>query len=114
MLRTRDRIGEADCVTHALVSVASVVVDNHLDGSANLPFGALGLADNYTAPVAAVARRRCHGASPGTALPEGLAARLEQALSASSPPIPIPRIRPATRPPYSTARGALMAAPAEA
>lgn len=57
MLRARYRIAEANCVTHAQVSVApsAMVVGNHLDWSANFPFEALGLADNYAAPIAAVA-----------------------------------------------------------
>jgi hypothetical protein len=57
MLRARHRIAEANCVTHAQVSVAPavMVVGNHLDWSANFPFEALGLADNYSAPIAAVA-----------------------------------------------------------
>lgn len=57
MLRARYRIAEANCVTHAQVSVAPSVmaVGNHLDWSANFPFAALGLPDNYGAPIAAVA-----------------------------------------------------------
>lgn len=52
--------------------------------------------------------------SGGTALPEGFAARFEQALVAASLPIPISEVRLATQPLYSTARGALMMALAEA
>lgn len=57
MLRARYRIVEANCVTHAQVSVApaAMLVGNHLDWSANFPFAELGLADNYGQPIAAVA-----------------------------------------------------------
>ena len=57
MLRARYRIAEANCVTHAQVSVApaAMLVGNHLDWSANFPFEELGLADNYGQPIAAVA-----------------------------------------------------------
>lgn len=52
--------------------------------------------------------------SGGTALPEGFAARFEQALSAASLPIPISEVRLAPNPLYSTAKGTLMAALADA
>lgn len=96
MLRARYRIAEANCVTHAQVSVAPsvMVVGNHLDWSANFPFEALGLADNYAAPIAAVAlfgfrfdrefQRATHSAlGRGLALGEELFRRRAQALGRS-------------------------------
>jgi hypothetical protein len=57
MLRSRHRIAAANCVTHAQVSVAPAAMwaGNHLDWSANFPFEALGLANNYNIPLPAVA-----------------------------------------------------------
>lgn len=57
MLRARYRIAAANCVTHAQVSVAPAAMwaGNHLDWSANFPFEALGLANNYEIPLPAVA-----------------------------------------------------------
>jgi len=52
--------------------------------------------------------------SGGTALPEGFAARFERAVTAASLPVPISEVRLAPNPLYSTAKGALMAALAEA
>jgi hypothetical protein len=57
MLRARYRIPPGNCVTHAQVSVNP---DNsragyHVDWAANLPFAALGLANNYEHPLASVA-----------------------------------------------------------
>jgi hypothetical protein len=57
MLRARFQIQPGNCVAHAQVSVNP---DNsragyHVDWAANLPFGALGLANNYEEPLASVA-----------------------------------------------------------
>jgi hypothetical protein len=56
MLRTRYRIAASNCVAHAQVSVnpANFGAGFHLDWAANLPFGALGLPDNYQLPLASV------------------------------------------------------------
>lgn len=57
MLRSKYRIPAANCVTHAQVSVAPAALwaGNHLDWSANFPFEALGLSNNYDIPLPAVA-----------------------------------------------------------
>ena len=49
MLRARYGIKAANCVTHAQVSVnpGNLRAGYHVDWAANLPFGQLGLADNY-------------------------------------------------------------------
>jgi len=49
MLRARYAIIAANCVTHAQVSVnpGNLRAGYHVDWAANLPFGELGLADNY-------------------------------------------------------------------
>jgi len=57
MLRSKYRLPAQNCVTHAQVSVAPAAmwVGNHLDWSANFPFEALGLSNNYEIPLPAVA-----------------------------------------------------------
>ncbi len=57
MLRSRYGIPAENCVAHAQVSVFSraMRVGNHVDWAANLPYGALGLGDNYSLPMPAVA-----------------------------------------------------------
>lgn len=55
MLRSRYRIPMANCITHAQVSVNPLnrEVGFHHDWGRNLPFGALGLPNNYLEPLAA-------------------------------------------------------------
>ncbi len=57
MLRSRYGIPAGNCVAHAQVSVfsRSMRVGNHVDWAARLPFGDLGLTDNYGIPNPAVA-----------------------------------------------------------
>lgn len=57
MLRSKYKILAVNCVTHAQVSVAPAAMwaGNHLDWSANFPFEALGLSNNYDIPLPAVA-----------------------------------------------------------
>ncbi|HTW64724.1 MAG TPA: peptidoglycan recognition family protein [Bryobacteraceae bacterium] len=52
MLRNKYHIPQADCVTHAQVSVNpdNMLIGYHTDWAGNFPFLALGLPDNYTAP----------------------------------------------------------------
>ena len=52
MLRGKYRIPEANCVTHAQVSVNpdNMLVGYHTDWAGNFPFLEVGLNDNYTAP----------------------------------------------------------------
>lgn len=56
MLRVRYGIAASNCVAHAQVSVnpANYGVGYHLDWAANLPFGELGLTDNYQLPLPSV------------------------------------------------------------
>ncbi|HLK18030.1 MAG TPA: peptidoglycan recognition family protein [Bryobacteraceae bacterium] len=56
MLRSKYRIPEANCVTHAQVSVNpdNMLVGYHTDWSGNFPFLEVGLHDNYPAPPAAI------------------------------------------------------------
>ena len=57
MLRARYRIAAANCVTHAQVSVNpdNLLAGYHTDWVTGLPFGDLGLIDNYSAPLPSVA-----------------------------------------------------------
>ena len=52
MLRSRHRISDGNCVTHAQVSVnpSNMLVGYHTDWAAGFPFEALGLPDNYARP----------------------------------------------------------------
>jgi hypothetical protein len=52
MLRSKYRIPESNCVTHAQVSVnpSNMLIGYHTDWAGNFPFLAVGLNDNYTAP----------------------------------------------------------------
>lgn len=56
MLRARYGIIAANCVTHAQVSVnpGNLRAGYHVDWAANLPFGELGLGDNYQRPLPSV------------------------------------------------------------
>ena len=56
MLRARYAIIAANCITHAQVSVnpGNLRAGYHVDWAANLPFGELGLADNYQRPLPSV------------------------------------------------------------
>jgi hypothetical protein len=56
MLRSRYRIAAANCVTHAQVSVnpSNMRVGYHMDWAAGFPFEAMGLPDNYAAPLPAL------------------------------------------------------------
>jgi len=53
MLRSRYRIAEANCVTHAQVSVnpSNLQVGYHYDWAARFPYAEIGLPDNYDVPV---------------------------------------------------------------
>jgi hypothetical protein len=57
MLRRRYGIPAGNCVTHAQVSVntANLQIGYHLDWASAFPFRAIGLPDNYTVPLPAVA-----------------------------------------------------------
>ncbi len=57
MLRSRYRIAAENCVTHAQVSVNpdNMRVGYHTDWAAGFPFEAIGLPNNYTRPLWAVA-----------------------------------------------------------
>jgi len=57
MLRSRYRIPEANCVTHAQVSVNEKTfrIGYHTDWAGNFPFREIGLPDNYMLPVASMA-----------------------------------------------------------
>ena len=52
MLRSKYRIPESNCVTHAQVSVNpdNMLIGYHTDWAGNFPFLEVGLNDNYTAP----------------------------------------------------------------
>ncbi len=52
MLRTKYRIAQSNCVTHAQVSVNpdNMLVGYHTDWAGNFPFLEIGLNDNYAAP----------------------------------------------------------------
>lgn len=52
MLRSKYHIPEANCVTHAQVSVNpdNMLIGYHTDWAGNFPFSAIGLRDNYSAP----------------------------------------------------------------
>jgi len=52
MLRSKYRIPQSDCVTHAQVSVNpdNMLIGYHTDWAGNFPFSAIGLHDNYSAP----------------------------------------------------------------
>ena len=56
MLRSKYRIPEANCVTHAQVSVNpdNMLVGYHTDWAGNFPFLEVGLNDNYAAPPASI------------------------------------------------------------
>ena len=56
MLRSKYRIPQANCVTHAQVSVNPdyMLVGYHTDWAGNFPFRELGLSDNYATPIAAI------------------------------------------------------------
>jgi hypothetical protein len=56
MLRAKYHIPEANCVTHAQVSVNpdNMLVGYHTDWAGNFPFLEVGLTDNYTAPPASI------------------------------------------------------------
>jgi hypothetical protein len=56
MLRDKYHIREANCVTHAQVSVNpdNMLVGYHTDWAGNFPFLEVGLTDNYTAPPASI------------------------------------------------------------
>ena len=56
MLRRKYHIQPGNCVTHAQVSVnpGNMLVGYHTDWAGNFPFQEIGLADNYTAPIAAI------------------------------------------------------------
>jgi len=58
MLRSRYRIAAGNCVTHAQVSVnpSNMRVGYHVDWASGFPFQAVGLPDNYAAPLPAVWR----------------------------------------------------------
>jgi hypothetical protein len=57
MLRSRYAISTADCVTHGQVSVnpSNMRVGYHTDWASSFPFEELGLPDNYTRPLPALA-----------------------------------------------------------
>jgi hypothetical protein len=57
MLRSKYRIAEADCVTHALVSVspAARLIGFHMDWGHAFPFAALGLSNKYETETPSVA-----------------------------------------------------------
>ena len=56
MLRSKYRIPESNCVTHAQVSVnpSNMLIGYHTDWAGNFPFLEVGLNDNYTAPPASI------------------------------------------------------------
>jgi len=56
MLRSKYRIQESNCVTHAQVSVNpdNMLVGYHTDWAGNFPFLEVGLNDNYAAPPAGI------------------------------------------------------------
>lgn len=56
MLRAKYHIPEANCVTHAQVSVNpdNMLVGYHTDWAGNFPFLEVGLTDNYTVPPASI------------------------------------------------------------
>jgi len=56
MLRSKYKIPQANCVTHAQVSVnpTKMLIGYHTDWAGNFPFLEVGLNDNYTAPPAAI------------------------------------------------------------
>jgi hypothetical protein len=56
MLRSKYRIPEQNCVTHAQVSVnpSNMLVGYHTDWAGNFPFLEVGLNDNYVAPPASI------------------------------------------------------------
>lgn len=56
MLRSVYRIPDADCVTHAQVSVnpAKMIIGYHTDWASNFPFREIGLSEGYANPVAGV------------------------------------------------------------
>jgi hypothetical protein len=56
MLRSKYRIPQSNCVTHAQVSVnpSNMLVGYHTDWAANFPFSEVGLKDNYTSPPASI------------------------------------------------------------
>lgn len=53
MLRSRYRISDEDCVTHAQVSVnpQNMRIGEHTDWAGKFPYAAMGLPDNYAIPV---------------------------------------------------------------
>jgi hypothetical protein len=56
MLRSRYAIAAENCVTHGQVSVNpyNMRIGTHTDWGAHFPFAALGLADNYSIPLASI------------------------------------------------------------
>jgi len=56
MLRSKYRMPQSNCVTHAQVSVNpdNMLVGYHTDWAGNFPFLAIGLNDNYTVPPASI------------------------------------------------------------
>jgi len=56
MLRSKYRIPESNCVTHAQVSVnpSNMLIGYHTDWAGNFPFLEVGLNDNYNAPPASI------------------------------------------------------------
>ena len=56
MLRSKYRIPQGNCVTHAQVSVnpANMLIGYHTDWAGNFPFIELGLKDNYSIPPASI------------------------------------------------------------
>ncbi len=96
MLRSRYRIGVADCVTHAQVSLnrGSRLLGWHTDFAASFPFEAIGLTDNYTLAPAAIYALGFHYDSsylrltgpriqPGLALADRLVSRQAERLGVS-------------------------------
>ena len=82
MLRARYGIEASNCVAHAQVSVnpENFGVGYHQDWAANLPFGALGLTDNYGLAPASV---KLFGFSPPEALMETGDSSMARGLQAS-------------------------------
>lgn len=56
VLRSKYQIDDANCVTHAIVSVspASLLIGFHTDWGRNFPFEALGLSDKYRVPTPSI------------------------------------------------------------
>jgi N-acetylmuramoyl-L-alanine amidase len=82
MLRARYGILAANCVTHAQVSVnpGNLRAGYHVDWAANLPFGQLGLADNYRQALPSLT---LFGFEAGAELTEKGGPELDRAIGAS-------------------------------